>query len=203
MAEIVEDVKEKWPKGRRSASTRPTIVKTFKIRVKQVGWNEAVKRQYICRESCFVIISNITDKATSDHELLKIYKGQHVVENSFRLLKGPNLASVIYLKNEKRIQALTTLLSLSLLIRAIIQYRMRDGLKKHEEEKPNQPIYAGWAGRPLKAPTFKLLFEHSINCYYEREQSGEYSFTWIYPETRNLVEPLLSLMGLSVVSIME
>jgi hypothetical protein len=144
-----------------------------------------------------VLISNVTDDLC-DKDLLTIYKGQQTVENSFRALKSPQLASAIYLKNQIRIQALTMLLSISLLLRALIQFRLREGLKKHNEANPNVPIRAGWGGRPLKNPTFKLLYEHSINCYFERERLGQYIFGWPSGTTRQRVEPLLELMGLTL-----
>jgi len=200
--EIQENVLEKWPKGRRNADTHPTITQTYQIHIEQVVRKEELCRQYIRNESCFVIISNIIDETTTDRELLGIYKGQHVVENSFRQFKGPNLASVIYLKNPTRIQALSMILSFALLIRALIQYRLRAGLIKHQEDSPDVSIYAGWNGRKLTNPTFKLLYEHSINCYYERERSGEYSFIWPYTEAQYIVGSLLSLMGESVASIL-
>jgi len=202
-AEIREYRKEKWPRGRRKAETRPAIIHTFRIHIIQVEQKERACCEYIRKESCFAIISNVTDETVTSRELLETYKGQHVVENSFRQLKGPNLASVIYLKNPIRIQGLTMLLSFSLLIRAIIQYRLRDGLAKHEQDNPGQPIYAGWGGRPLTKPTFKLLYEHSINCYYEREGPGEYSFIWPYSEAKYIIGSLLKLMGLTISSILE
>ena len=201
-AEIQESRKEKWPRGRRNATTQPTIILSYQIHIEQVEQDEEICRQYIRNESCFVIISNITDNTTTDRELLEIYKGQHVVENSFRQFKGPNMASVIYLKNPTRIQALTMILSFSLLIRALIQYRLRAGLKEHQEDNPDIPIYAGWNGRKLANPTFKLFYEQTINCYYEREKSGEYSFIWPYTEAQYIVGSLLSLMGETVASIL-
>jgi transposase len=202
-AEIQEIKTEKWPKGRRNAATHPTVIETYQIHIMQVNREEEACRKYIRNESCFVIISNVTDKTISDRELLEVYKGQHVVENSFRQFKGPNLASVIYLKNPARIQALTMILSFSLLIRALIQHRLRAGLKDHNEKTSNEPIYAGWNGRELKNPTFKLFYEHTINCFYERESSGEYSFAWLHTDIQYIVTSLLSLMGETVASIME
>jgi hypothetical protein len=139
----------------------------------------------------------------SDEDLLRTYKGQHVVENSFRMLKSPQLASVIYLKDRTRIQALTMLLTFSLLLRAIIQYRLREGLSAFEEEHPDKEIRAGWGGRPLKSPTFKLLYEHSINCCFEREDHDEYTFAWPSIETRSRVEPLLGLLGLRLEQLLD
>ena len=201
--EIVEKTQEKWPRGRRSATTKPLISKSYQIHVTHFDFNEQRRKQYLQAQSSFVLISNVTDEKVSDEELLKIYKGQHVVETSFRQLKSPSLASVIYLKNPVRIEALTMLLNFSLLVRAIIQFRMREGLKKHNEENPQEPIYAGWKGRPLTSPTFQLLFEHAINCCFECEAEGEYSFDWSSTKTKNLVQPLLSLMGETVATLLQ
>ena len=149
-----------------------------------------------------MLISNVTDDM-SDEELIRTYEGQQVVENSFRMLKEPQLASVIYLKSPERIKVLNMLLTFSLLLRALIQYRLREGLKAFEEEHPDAKIPAGWGGRPLKAPTFKLLYEHSVNCFFEREALGRYSFAWPSAETRTRVESLLKLMGLSLADVIQ
>lgn len=139
--------------------------------VKEKEWDE-----YMQKASCIVLISNVGEEEQGDMELVQIYKGQQVVENSFRELKSPSMASVIYLKNPERIKALSMLLSLSLLIRAIIQYQMREGLKEFNNENPSVKLRAGWGGRPLEKPTYRLLYEHSVNCYFEREDEGIYSY---------------------------
>jgi transposase len=200
--EITETVREKWPPGRRGAGTRPALAPSYRIRITQVDQKEEECRKYLQNESCIVLVSNVTDEAVTDRRLIETYKGQHVVENSFRQLKGPNLADAIYLKNPYRIRALTMILSIALLLRALIQYRLRDGLRKHDEENPGVPIMAGWGGKPLKNPTYKLFYEHCINCHYKREGRGKYSFAWPFVETRHVVESLLSLMGLTVKTVM-
>jgi transposase len=194
---VEERIEEKWPKGRRGAGTKPTLLKTYHLRIENKGISEAAYQEFLQAGSCMVLISNVTS-AMSDADLLKTYKGQQVVENSFRELKSPQLAAVIYLKNPTRIKALNMLLTFSLLLRALIQYRLRKGLDEFKEEHPDKEIYAGWGGRPLINPTFKLLYEHSINCCFERETSDKYSFGWASVETRTRVEPLLFLLGLSL-----
>ena len=193
---IEKRITEKWPRGRRSADIKSIVTETYHLHIEKTIKSKSACQVFLQQESCFVLISNVTDM--SDEDLLKTYKGQHVVENSFRSLKSPQLASVIYLKNQTRIQALNMLLTFSLLLRALIQYRLREGLKSFKEEHPDEEIYAGWSGRPLKNPTFKLLYEHSINCCFERECLGNYSFGWLSLDTRERVEPLLLLMNLSL-----
>jgi len=194
---IEERVKEKWPKGRRGENTKPTLITTYHLRVESKSKSETAYQRFLQVESCMVLISNVTS-GMSDEDLLNTYKGQQVVENSFRQLKSPQLASVIYLKNPTRIKALTMLLTFSLLLRALIQYRLRDGLENFKEQHPDQEIYAGWGGKPLRNPTFKLFYEHTVNCCFERESSGVYSFAWISSETRSRVEPLLNLLRISL-----
>jgi transposase len=199
---IEQIVKEKWPRGRRKADTKPIIEETYKIIVEQVEKNEEVCKLFLQNESCFVLISNVFNEL-SDKDLLAAYKGQQIVENSFRLLKQPQLASVIYLKNPHRIKALSMILSFSLLIRAIIQFRLREGLKKFKDGNPSGKLYVGWNGRELISPTYKLLHEHSFDCYFEREGYGRYSFAWPFVESKERVGTLLCLMGLDVLDLIE
>ncbi len=164
----------------------------------EITVNEKEWDKYLKKASCIVLISNVGEEEQSDIELLRIYKGQQVVENSFRELKSPSMASVIYLKNPERIKALSMLLSLSLLIRAVIQYRMRKGLKEYKKENPDVKLRAGWGGRTLENPTYRLLYEHSVNCYFEKEDTDVYSYAWSSTETRERVEALLNLMKITL-----
>ena len=200
--ETEKETTQRWPRGRRSVSTQPNVEEKYRVRVTGTAFAEQASQQFTREGSSFVIMSNVVDHV-SDYDLLKIYKGQQVVENSFRQLKAPQLASAIYLKNPTRIKALTMILSFSLLIRAIIQYRMRDGMKRHNEEKPGVPIYAGWGGRPLANPTFKLFYEHSARCYFVRENHDYYTFAWPNIETENCVLPLLNLMRVTLEELIE
>ncbi len=199
---VETQIEEKWPRGRRGANSKPVIKKTYQLNIESVSRSEPECQRFLQKESCIVLISNATAEMT-DEDILKTYKGQQVVENSFRALKSPQLASVIYLKNPQRVKVLTMLLTFSLLIRAIIQYRLRDGLAKYKEENPGKTIRAGWGGRALENPTFKLLYEHCINCYFEYDNWLEYSFAWPTIDTKNRVEPLLMLMGLTLESVLH
>lgn len=200
--EIDKETVELWPRGRRGAGSKPTLSEKYRIQVKQIRQKEEKCREVLQSQSCIVLISNVVD-GPDDRELLKIYKGQQVVENSFRRLKSPSLASVIYLKNQTRIQALSMLLTLSLLIRAIIQYRLREGLKEFEQDNPGVKLKVGWGNIPLKNPTYHLLYEHAINCYFEKEGLDKYSFTWPTLKTKIEIEPLLMLLGIELYELLD
>ncbi|MDR0460348.1 MAG: hypothetical protein LBH62_02760 [Nitrososphaerota archaeon] len=59
--------------------------------------NEIAFRVFEREQSCFVLVSNAGE--LSDREVVLAYKGQSVVENSFRLLKSFAVGSVVYLKD--------------------------------------------------------------------------------------------------------
>lgn len=193
---------EKWPRGRRGADTKPKIEESFHIHVIGIEEREEECERFLRKESCIMLISNAPEKY-SDRELLETYKGQQVVENSFRELKSPRLASVIYLKKPERVEALGMLLTFSLLIRAIIQYRLREGLREYKEREPEGELRVGWGNSVLKTPTYRLLYEHSINCYFEKEALGEYSFAWPTVETKERVSVLLNLYGIELEELVE
>ncbi len=195
---IEKEIKEKWPRGRRKADTQPEIEERYHLKPGEITINDRERDKYLQKASCIVLISNVREEEQGDAELVRIYKGQQTVENSFRELKTPSMASVIYLKNPKRIKALSMLLSLSLLIRAVIQYRMREGLKEYKRENPDIKLRAGWGGRALENPTYRLLYKHSVNCYFEKEDAGIYSYAWSSAETRERVETLLNLMKITL-----
>lgn len=200
--QIKKEVTEKWPRGRRGAETKPKIEESYHIHVTQIRPREKECDEFLKRESCIVLISNAPE-TYSDRELVATYKGQQVVENSFRELKNPSMASVIYLKNPRRIEALSMLLTFSLLIRAIIQYRLREGLREYQEANPGKELRVGWGNRPLKNPTYKLLYEHGYNCYFEKDGPGMYSYAWPSVETCERMSVLLGLLKINLEELVE
>ena len=158
--------KRNGPEGAGKPAQFLNIEEKYRLRAKAISQKEKEAEYDLRKNSRIVLISNVGEEVAGNRKLPQTYKGQQVVENSFRELKSPSMASVIYLKNPERIQALSMLLSFALLVRAIIQYRMREGLKKFKEKHPGEVLRAGWGGRNLERPTYKLLYEHSANCYF-------------------------------------
>ncbi len=100
-----------------------------------------------------VLASN--DISLSPEEMLKYYKGQDRVEKGFRFLKSDTFSvSKVYLKNKARIEALTMIMALCLMIYSIAEWKLRIKLEEENETVPDQK------GKPTKRPTMTWIFFH-------------------------------------------
>ena len=100
---------------------------------------------------CFVMISNIPKEKMTSREVLKTYKEQYGVEQNFSFLKEPLIANDTFLKKPSRIDALTFILLVSLMIWNLIQRDLRnsDEVRNGELNDLNR--------RPTKRPTSYLM----------------------------------------------
>lgn len=107
------------------------------------------------RKSCFILATNqLNHEALSHEELIAAYKDQQKVEGGFRFLKDPMfMASTLFLKSPKRIMALMMVMTLSLLVYAALEYRIRERLKARHETFPNQK------GQLINNPTARWVFQ--------------------------------------------
>jgi len=103
------------------------------------------------RAGCFVMISNISTQKMSAGEVLKTYKEQYGVEQNFSFLKEPLIANDTFLKTPSRIDALTFILLVSLMIWNLIQRELR----KSEEVRNGQ--LNDLNRRPTQRPTSYLF----------------------------------------------
>lgn len=100
--------------------------------------------------------------------MLQHYKGQNAVEQGFRFLKDKSFrVAEVYLKKEERIEDLSMIMVLSLLVYFIAEWALRARLKETGETVLNQ------VGKPIQNPTLK----------------------WIYQKFRNINEVSVSLGG--------
>lgn len=113
------------------------------------------KERLLFEKSCFIITTNEVDrKKLSAKELLHAYKNQHIVERGFRFLKDPMfLASSLFLKNPKRIMALTMVMAICLLVYAAIEHKIRLCLKE------NNKFFHDQKGKPTQRPTTRWVFQ--------------------------------------------
>jgi transposase len=85
-------------------------------------------------------------------EVLIRYKGQEVVERRYSTVKGPLAVAPMFLKNNRRITALITVICLALLIFCLIERQARLAIA------PQTTLDGLYVGRPAK-PTGRLIFE--------------------------------------------
>jgi transposase len=84
------------------------------------------------------------------------YRGQYRIEDDWSRLKGRSLGlTPLYLQDEERIQGLVYLLSLALRILTLLEWVVRERLRK--EGTKLQGIYAGQPGRQTARPSAELL----------------------------------------------
>jgi len=85
-------------------------------------------------------------------EVLIRYKGQEVVERRYSTFKGPLAVAPMFLKNNRRIAALITVICLALLIFCLIERQVRLAIA------PQTTLDGLYVGRPAK-PTGGLIFQ--------------------------------------------
>jgi len=100
---------------------------------------------------CFVMISNIPKEKMPAREVLKTYKEQYGVEQNFSFLKEPLIANDTFLKKPSRIDALTFILLVSLMIWNLIQRELRNSAEARNGELNNLNK------RPTSRPTGYLM----------------------------------------------
>lgn len=87
----------------------------------------------------FILATNDTDSTDLNMvELLTHYKSQQKVERGFRFLKSPEfLTSSIFLKKPERIESLLMIMTLSLLVYAGLEHKIREQLSNEPEFFPS------------------------------------------------------------------
>lgn len=100
---------------------------------------------------CFVMISNISKEKMTAREVLKTYKEQYGVEQNFSFLKEPLIANDTFLKKPSRIDALTFILLVSLMIWNLIQRELRNSAEVRNGELNDLNK------RPTRRPTGYLM----------------------------------------------
>ena len=113
--------------------------------------NDAFVLNEMEKMGLFILASN--DIRLSPEEMLKYYKGQDKVEKGFRFLKSDTFSvSKVYLKNKSRIETLTMIMVLCLMIYAIAEWKLRTKLEEENETVPDQKE------KPTKRPTMRWIF---------------------------------------------
>ena len=100
----------------------------------------------------YCLLTNL-DRADADAaEVLVRYKGQEIVERRYGNFKGPLAVAPIFLKNNRRIEALLSVICLALLIFCLVEREVRRAIAP-------ELTMTGFPGRPKARPTGRLIFD--------------------------------------------
>ena len=106
------------------------------------------EREYLGR---FILATNVM--SLDSETVLNYYKGQMLVEKGFRFLKDKSFrVAEVYLKSEKRIEALCMVMVLCLMIYSYTEWLIRKQLEEEKETVLNQKK------KPTSKPTLKWIF---------------------------------------------
>ncbi len=109
-----------------------------------------VEREKI-RLGRFVLATN--DRDLDPETVLNYYKGQQSVERGFRFLKDKSFrVAEVFLKKERRIEALSMIMVLCLFVYAMCEWFLRTRLKEQGKTVKNQ------VKKPVQNPTMKWIF---------------------------------------------
>ena len=112
-------------------------------------------QQAIDLKSKFIIATNQLDESKLSGEMVLLkYKNQFKVEKGFRFLKNPLcMASSIYLKNDNRIIALSTVMLITLLVYSVAERALRTALVE------NNLCVRSQTNKPVQNPTIRWIFQ--------------------------------------------
>jgi transposase len=102
----------------------------------------------------YALLTNLGPDQADAEQVLRHYKGQEAVERRHQAFKGPLAVTNLYLKNNRRINALITVICLALLIFCLIERQVRHALTARGQAKVDG-LYAGRAA----VPTGKLILD--------------------------------------------
>jgi len=111
--------------GRPKNKDVPTKTVTYFAEILIREDEEAMAKQK-AKAASFVLITNLLDaKAYPAVKILKEYKHSASVEGRFRFLKSPFLLGPVFLKTERRVEAMAFIFQLALLVASYFEYRVR------------------------------------------------------------------------------
>jgi transposase len=136
----------------------------------------------------YALLTNLDPGKADAEQVLRHYKGQEAVERRYQAFKGPLAVTSLYLKNNRRINALITVICLALLIFCLIERHVRQALAAQGTTKVNG-LYAGRAA----IPTGKLILDALADI---RLIPGAGQSPPTIPQPTDLQLHLLDLLGI-------
>jgi transposase len=129
--------------GTDPASGKPTLEWSF---------DQAALQAEAATDGWYGLVTNLAVEQADAAEVLRRYKGQEVVERRYGAFKGPLGVAPMFLKTNRRIAALVSVICLALLVFCLVERAVRKAIA------PAIELAGLYVGRPAK-PTGRLIFE--------------------------------------------
>ena len=100
----------------------------------------------------YCLLTNLDPDEVDAAEVLARYKGQEVVERRYGAFKGPLAVAPVFLKSNRRIEALLSVICIALLIFCLVEREARRAIAPELK-------MTGFPGRPTARPTGRLIFD--------------------------------------------
>lgn len=122
---------------------KPTLVWSF---------DQAAIDAEAATDGWYALLTNLDPAAADAGEVLRRYKGQEAVERRYGDFKGPLAVAPMYLKNNRRIAALITVICVALLIFCLIERQVRIAIA------PERTMIGLYPERRPARPTARNIF---------------------------------------------
>ena len=139
----------------------------------------------------YALVTNLDPGQAGPAEVLRRYKGQHVVERRYGEFKGPLAVAPMFLETNRRITALITVICLALLIFCLVERQVRHALAPHGEMMTGLPGY----GRTPARPTGRTIFQALADLRLIPAHDGNPA---TIPKPAGVQARLLDLLGIDI-----
>lgn len=129
----LEQLVKRPGRGRPKKDQAPEYETVYQVDGKVSTLDQAAFQHEKERLSCFVLITNILDTSKDGGSILSEYKSQSSVELQFKAIKDPEFVGSMYLKRPDRIQALAYVVLMAVLVKNLIERRVRRAMKMESE----------------------------------------------------------------------
>ena len=139
----------------------------------------------------YALLANLDPGQADAAEVFRRYKGQHVVERRYGEFKGPLAVAPIFLKTNRRIAALITVICLALLIFCLIERQVRKALAPHGGTMTGLPGYRATAAKPTGRTIFQALADLRLIPAHDGNPAT-------IPKPAGVQAHLLDLLGIDI-----
>jgi transposase len=129
----IEEPVKRNGKGRPKKDSIKEYSTVYRLNIKTSELNKDAFQREKERLSCFVLITNIMDASKTGADILTEYKNQSSIELQFKTIKDPKFVGAMYLKRPQRVEALAYVVLMAVLIKNLLERRVRKALKSEKE----------------------------------------------------------------------